>query len=67
MTFPADGNGVTGRMLELKDLDGDCTLEIEGYYDGHQKYDAAIRMVWKLNPATGTYYLESKDDVSEKK
>jgi hypothetical protein len=54
-------------MLQLKDLDGDCTLEIEGYYDRAEKYDAEIRMVWKLNPETGTYYLESREDISERK
>lgn len=54
-------------MLQLKVLDGDCTLEIEGYEDGEVKYEPKYHFIWKLNPATGTYYLESKEDISEKK
>ena len=61
------GDWIYGRILQLRDLDGDCTLEIEGYEDGEIKYEPKYRLIWKLNPETGTYYLESKEDISKKK
>ena len=67
MTPHTFGNWIVGRVLQLKDLDGDCTLEIEGYEDGEIKYEPKYYFIWKLNPETGTYYLESREDISEKK
>ena len=59
------GKWIRGRRLTLKNVDDDCELEIEGYQDGNEKYDASIRLLYKLDRNAETYTLRAREDTKK--
>jgi len=54
-----EGQGIFGRFIEYKDINGDCVKEVVAHQDAETKWDMRVKKVYKLDRALGVYTIDT--------